>query len=193
MSNLPEGNGGKIAAIAILILAAATVYFAVLSPAIAFYDNSARTLEQRRELLRRYQRAVGDLPRLRAQQKHHRSDAGGAQLFLAGASDAIATAALQATLKEIVEDNDAEITNAAALPAGTAGSLRRVGVRIAFSGDLELVTAVLAEIQAARPILSVSNLDLHVTNLPASDSTGGDQAPDLGATLDVFAFRASSP
>lgn len=189
MSSLPEGNRGKIAAVAILILAAVSVYFAVLSPVIALSDNSVRTLGQRRELLRRYQRGVDDLPRLRAQQKQRTSGVSDAELFLPGASDAIATAALQASLKDIVESNDAEIASSATLPTDPAGPLRRVGVRIAFSGDLELLTAVLAEIQAARPMLSVSNLELHVTDNPANDSGVEEQAPNLAATLDVFAFR----
>jgi general secretion pathway protein M len=187
VNGLPDGKRGKTLAVAILIVTMATVWFAILSPVLAFYDNNAQTLEQRRELLRRYRSAVDELPRLRAQQKLRGSNANDSGLLLGGGSDAIATAALQATLKNIVEGNGAEIAGASTLPADNSGLLRRVGVRIAFSGDLEVMTTVLLQIQAARPMLSVSNLELHA-DTAASD--GGPEDQDLAATLDVFGFRA---
>jgi general secretion pathway protein M len=183
---LPEGRPGKIAAIAILILVILTVYFAIFSPVLAYYENMAETLEQRRELLRRYESAVNELPRLRAQQKQRRTGASAAQFLLTGASDAIATAALQANLKDIVESNGAEIASSAMLPSDTAGALRRTGVRVAFSGDLQLVTAVLLEIEAAHPVLSVENLELH----RATGNGNDDENPHLAVSLDVFGFRA---
>lgn len=52
MNGLPDGNRGKVLAVTILIVALATIYFAVLSPALSFYDANAQALEQRHELLR---------------------------------------------------------------------------------------------------------------------------------------------
>lgn len=190
MTGLPEGNRGRVLAVTILIVAMATIHFAVLSPVLAYYDSNAQTLEQRRELLRRYRSAVAELPHLRAEQKRHGSTLDNTQLLLAGTSDPIAMAALQANLKDIVEGNGAEIASASTLPPDAAGLLRRVGVRIAFSGDLESLTTVLLEIQAARPMLSVGNMDLRV-DTAAKDSGDGGENPDLAVTLDVFGFRAN--
>lgn len=190
MNGLPDGNRGKVLAVAILIVALATIYFTVLSPALSFYGANAQALEQRHELLRRYRSGVAELPRLRVQQKQLASAANDRQLLWNGDSDAIAMAALQARLKDIVEGNGAEIVSASALPADTAGLLRRVGVRVAFSGDLESLTTVFLEIHSARPMLSVGNLELRADD-KQNDSGRGAEDPDLAATLEVFGFRAN--
>jgi len=190
VNGLPDGTRGKVLAVAILITAAATIYFAVISPVLAFYDANAQALEQRHELLRRYRSAVAELPSLRMQQKQSGTAANDRQLLLSGDSDAITLAALQARLKDVVESNGAEIASASALPADTTGLLRRVGVRVAFSGDLEALTTILLQIHSARPMLSVANLELRVDNKP-NDSGRGVEDPDLAATLDVFGFRAN--
>ena len=186
MTALPEGNAGKVAALGILALVVAAIYLAVLSPVFAFYDSNAQKLEQRRELLRRDKNASNDLPRLRALAKERLKSARGGDMLLIGASDAIAAAALQSNLKEMMEDNGARISSATTLSPETAGAYQRVGVRVAFSGDLELLTTVLLGIEAAHPILSVGNLELHV----AQDSAEGDENPSLAIALDVFGYRA---
>ncbi|HXJ01739.1 MAG TPA: type II secretion system protein GspM [Micropepsaceae bacterium] len=186
MTGLPEGNAGKAAALAILVIVVAAVYFAILSPVLAFYDSNAERLEQRRELVRRDRNAVNDLPRLRALAKQRGKNPPGADLLLAGASDAIAAAALQSSLKDMVEEEGAKITSAATLPPESDGAFRRVGVRVAFAGDLQLLTTVLLGIEAAHPVLSVGNLELHT----AGESEGGDENPNLSIALDVFGYRA---
>jgi Tfp pilus assembly protein PilO len=186
MNGLPEGKAGKATALAILALLIAAFYFAILSPVLAFYESNAQTLEQRRELARRYESAANDLPRLRALAKQRGAKEQSGDLLLTGASDAVAAAALQSSLKDMVEGEGAKITSAAMIPPEDEGPFRRVGVRIAFSGDLQLLTSVLLEIEAAHPVLSVGNLDLRVTG----DSKGDDENPDLAIALDVSGYRA---
>jgi Tfp pilus assembly protein PilO len=186
MKALPEGNTGKALALFILVLALAGIYFVLLSPLMAVYDSNAQSLEQRRETIRRYEKAVNDLPRLRLLAKQHRDRPKNGDLLLNGASDAIAAAALQSNLKEMVEGEGAKITSAAMLPPVTKEGYQRVGVRIAFSGNLQLLTTVLGGIATSHPILGVGNLDLHV----AGDSEGGNEDPSLSIALDVFGYRA---
>lgn len=185
MIGAPEGNAGKAAALFILALVAASFYFAVLSPVLAFYGGNAEALEQKRELVRRYENAADDLPRLRKLATERRGEAREENLLLTGGSDAVAAASLQSSLKDMVEGEGAKITSAATLPPETEGDFRRVGVRIAFSGDLTLLTTVLQGIALARPVLAVDNLELHV----AGDSDD-DENPNLAVALDVFGYRA---
>jgi hypothetical protein len=186
MSALPEGTTGKVAALTVLVLLIAAFYFAIVSPVLAFYTANAQALDQRRELVRRYQKAVDDLPRLRASAKERGAAPRGSDLLLAGASDAVAAAALQSNLKDMVEGEGAKITSAAMLTPEPAGDLQRVGVRVAFSGDLQLLTTVLLGIEEARPVLSVGNLELRA----AGGSQDDDENPTLTIALDVFGYRA---
>jgi hypothetical protein len=184
VSGLPEGKAGKGAALALLLLVVATFYFAILSPVLAFYDGNAERLEQRRETVRRYQNAANDLPRLREEAKQRRAQSNRPELLLTGASDAIAAAALQSNLKDIIEGEGAKITSASVLTPDVEDNYRRVGVRIAFSGDLELLTTVLLGIEAAHPALIAGNLDVRVTG------NADEETPTLAVAMDVFGYRA---
>jgi hypothetical protein len=186
MIALPEGTAGKATALGLLMLVMAAAYFALVSPVLNFYESNAQRLEQRRELLRRDQNAVHDLPRLRALAKRRPKPSPGDDLLLTGASDAVAAAELQLTLKEMIEENGARIASASTLPPESAGGFQRVGVRVAFSGDLQSLTTVLAGIETAHPIFSLGNLELHVADV----SGEGDENPSLAIALDVFGYRA---
>ena len=81
----------------------------------------------------------------------------------------------------------------------TEGNFRRVGIRVMFSGDLKLVTAVLRGMETSRPILSVGDFSLHAGG-GGSAAAADDSQDDAGAiggggdglavTLDVYGFRA---
>jgi hypothetical protein len=91
------------------------------------------------------------------------------------------------------------LSSSEVLPPSANGNFRRVGIRVAFSGDLKLVTAVLRGVETSRPILSVGDFSLHsggsiVGSGEASDEE--NEAPagnsdDLAVTLDVYGFRAA--
>lgn len=185
MTALPEGRSGRFAAVGLLVVLLAVAYLAIVSPVISFYADTAGTLEQRREQVRKYRNAVNDLPRLRDAAKRQSDAASAANMLLTGASDAVAAADLQSSLKDMVEGEGATIMSAAILPAEAEGAFRRVGLRIAFAGDIELLTTVLLQIEEARPMLFVGDFDIHQS---ASESEGDN--PMLAVSLDVFGYRA---
>jgi general secretion pathway protein M len=185
MSTLPDGRRGKALALGLLALLALAFHLAILSPVLAVYEERAERLEQRRELARRYENAAKDLPRLRASAEEGGEASPDEDLLLTGSSDAIAAAMLQSQLKELVEEEGATLASAAMLPAADAGAFRRVGVRVAFAGDLTLLTSVLRNLDEERPVLATGNFELRAGN--AEDS---DDNPTLTVALDVFGYRA---
>ncbi len=186
MNNLPDGVVGKAAAVSILALLLGVVYLAILLPVLGFYDSRTQALEQRRETLRRYENAARDLPRLRVLAKQRRDTGREGEVLLTGSSDAVSAAALQSSLKDMLEGEGAKIASAATLPSEVAGNFMRVGVRVAFSGNLQLLTTLLLDIEGAQPALAVGNVELHV----AGDSDGQDEDPNLAISLDIFGYRA---
>ena len=187
MSGLPEGITGKVAALGIASLAAAAIYLAVVSPLWAFYQAGSQALDLKREMLRRSENAVNDLPRLRALSKRLGDSSRDAGLLLSGSSDSIAAAQLQSALKDMVEAEGAKLTSTTVLPSEVADGFRRVGVRVSFSGDLKLLTAVLQGIETSHPVMAVSGLELHVAGAPVD--AGED--PNLVIALDIVGFRAN--
>jgi len=198
MKRLPEGVAGQALALAIVALGAAVFYFAIISPVLAFYGEREDFLDQRLAMAGRYESLAQQLPALRTADKKWRDQEGG-ELLLEGSSDAIASAALQAAMKSLVEEAGAKLSSSEVLQPATDGSFRRVGIRVVFSGDLKLVTAVLRGVETSRPILSVGDFSLRMggggaANAADSDdesaSTGDGGA--LSVTLDVYGFRAAA-
>lgn len=195
MKELPEGIKGQMLALLFAALMAAVFYVLVVSPVLGFYGDKQELLDQRVALAQRYQTLAHQLPGLREADRKWRDQEGG-ELLLEGSSDALACAALQAALKGLVEEAGASLSSSEVLQPTTEGRFRRVGVRVAFSGDLKLVTAVLKGIQTSRPILAVGDFSLQT-------GSGGSADPDreeaqteddgsLSVTLDVYGFRAGA-
>lgn len=100
---------------------------------------------------------------------------------MAGATDALAAADLQSTLKDLVETGGATLESAQTLPPEALANYRRVGVRVSFSGGLELLTTVLLGVETAKPVLSVGSLEIN-----SSDEETGE---DLAIAMDVYGYR----
>ena len=192
MRQLPEGRKGQALALAIAFFGLVVCYFLILSPLLQFFGDRANLLDQRVVMAERYKALASQLPRLRAADKTWRDRSGG-ELLLDGSSDAVASAALQAVMKGLVEDAGARMSSSEVLQPSLAGNFRRVGIRVVFSGDLKLVTAVLRGVETSRPILSVGDFSLRGggSSRASEDSTNDDGGSGtLAVTLDVYGFRA---
>ena len=204
MNKLPEGPAGQVLALAVAALGAAIFYLLIVSPVLGFYSDGQDALDERLAMAARYESLAHQLPALRAADKKWRDQEGG-ELLLEGSSDAIASAALQTVIKGLVEDAGAKLTSSEVLQPATNGGFRRVGLRVVFSGDLKLVTAVLRGVETSRPILSVGDFSLRngggggaggaaASEDSDDDSTAAAPAGDgsaLSVTLDVYGFRAA--
>lgn len=191
MKQLPEGPQGQALALVVAALAVVILYLLVISPVLAFYGEREDQLDRRLAMAGRYEVLARELPALRAADKTWRDQEGG-ELLLEGSSDAIASAALQAVMKKLVEDAGARLSSSEVLQPAANGNFRRVGIRVAFSGDLKLVTAVLRGVETSRPILSVGDFSLRSGNAAVSgdeNTAAGDSGP-LSVMLDVYGFRA---
>jgi hypothetical protein len=180
--DLLGGVRGKALVLSIGLLLTGGSYFSIVAPIVTYYERSAQRLEERAQLARRYQGLAQDLPRLRsaATQRLDKLPDGG--LLWTGSTDAVAAATLQSALKELVEREGAKLTTAEMLPAESYDSARRLGVRIAFLGDLSLLTRVLAGVETTHPLLSVGKLALRKEASP----NDGSQSPTLSVTMDVY-------
>jgi general secretion pathway protein M len=191
MKQLPEGPQGQALALVVAALAVVVLYLLVISPVLAFYGEREDQLDRRLAMAGRYEVLARELPALRAADRTWRDQEGG-ELLLEGSSDAIASAALQAVMKKLVEDAGARLSSSEVLQPAANGNFRRVGIRVAFSGDLKLVTAVLRGVETSRPVLSVGDFSLRSGNAAVSgneNAAAGDSGP-LSVTLDVYGFRA---
>jgi len=188
VNGLRDSTFRRALALAVGVLVLGATHFGVIAPLVFHYESTAQRLIERRELVRRYQRSARDLPRLRQAAAQRQDQSFDSDLLLTGSTDAVAAATLQSVLKVLVELEGARLTSAEMLPEETKEDVaKRVGVRIAFSGTLKLLAAVLEGIEMTRPILFVGNLDIHT----APDSGGDDEGDTLGIVIDVYGLLSS--
>jgi general secretion pathway protein M len=185
---LPQGSAGRALALAIGALVVVIFCFLIVSPILGFYGEEAQFVRERAELALRYKALARDLPDLRVADKRWRDQFGG-ELLLTGQSDATASAEILGMMKTSVEDSGARLTSAEILPAKAEGEFRRIGIRVAFSGDLKLVTSVLRGLETAHPVLFAGDFNLNAdsdSNSPGAGSAGNN---GLAMILDVYGFR----
>jgi hypothetical protein len=187
VNSLRASTSGKALALVIGVLLLGAIHFAVIAPLFSYYETTARRLAERQELVQRYQSAARDLPRLRAAAAQGQDRPPDRDLLLTGSSDAVAAAALQSVLKVLVELEGARLNSAEMLPPESEDNVvRRVGVRIAFTGNLTLLATVLEGVETTRPVLSVGNLDIHTV----ADLNEEGEDHELAIIMDVYGFHS---
>jgi general secretion pathway protein M len=185
MNDLPDGTRGKILAVGILLGAIILFYMVLVAPLIGLYDSGAEALQDRADLAQRLQNATRELPRLRQAAEDLKAGAADEQLLLEGDSDTVAAATLQTTVKTLIEDGGARLDSAEILPPEKRDPYQKVGLRVSFTGDLTLLTAVLRGIETARPVIFVDNVDIRGEGGAGQDD--GGQA--LTIAFDLYGFR----
>jgi hypothetical protein len=186
VNRLHDFASNKALALVAGVLLLGAIYFVVVSPLSSYYEKTAQRVVERQEVVQRYQNGARDLPSLRAAAQES-DQLLSRDLLLIGSTDAIAAASLQSALKVLVELEGAKLKTAEMLPAETGENVvRRVGVRVAFTGNLTLLATTLEGVEATRPFLSVGNLSIHSAADP--DNEGEDQA--LAIVMDVYGFHS---
>lgn len=115
-----------------------------------------------------------------------RRDSGG--LLLAGASEALAAAALQNIIKTALIRAGGELRSTQPLATAEDKGFRRISVRALLTTDTDGLRILLHAVDAARPLLFVDSLE--VRGRAVSHSIGEPDEPQLDIRLDVTGFAA---
>lgn len=178
---LPEGQLGKALAVGIGLSALLVLQFAIVTPLFSYYSAMAQELQDKWDATERSRNAVVDLPQLRATADSLRQKTRDKTMLLEGASDALAAANLQSALKDMIEQQGSKLVSVQTLQPAAEGRFRRIGLRVSFSGTLQVVTIVLSGIETTHPVLSIGNLDLR--------ASAAEENQALSVAMDVYGFR----
>jgi len=172
-------------ALAILCLVLGGVYFLVVAPVLDLYSQREATLADRRMLAPRLSAAAAELPALRARLAELQASATTRKIALDGASDAIAGANLQSRIEELAASTGVTIGSTEGLAAENRGGYRRIGLRLAITGEYDAMIKLLGAIETAAPPLILSNLQFHGVLRPISQPPSSR----LDAGFEVYGFR----
>ncbi len=183
-ATLPTGRRGQALAVAILLLVLALAGFGAVAPVIGWYQDRQERLQDRRVIAARMAALAATAPALQRAVEAAGAEGPGRRATFDASSDAVAGAALQQRVQDLVTQAGATMASAEALQSETAGPFRRIGVRVTVSGTWPVLVSLLAAIDEAAPRMLVGNLQLQ----PTQAITTGSAKP-LDATFTVSAFH----
>lgn len=159
-------------------LALGSVYIAAVEPALAWFAEQRVAIEDKRDVLARYTRAL--------QRTAAEPPVSAAELFLPGASDARRSAALQDIIKRVAERSGVRIQSVSGLSPNREKS-GVVGVRVDMVGPLRALATAVAGLESASPALVVGRAAIRASSV--RDEAPGLLTP-LDAQLDIYGFAA---
>jgi general secretion pathway protein M len=137
------------------------IYFGLL-PLLQSYSELSEDLTQKRAILARFETELagreGLEQELGAVVERHQAD----RIYLQGASEAAAAAALQERLGTLAEANRAELRSVQALPAVEADGLRRLTLRVVLSATTSELLHVLYALETEKPYIFIENIELKI-------------------------------
>ena len=184
---LPEGARGRALALGIAAIVLASVWLAAGQPLLAAYADRADALERRAALATRMADVAASLPELQREAAARSHDAPPAAATLAGASDALAGAALQSLIEGMSNSAGGHLSSTEALPAEQVGAYRRVALRVAVDATWPVLVRLLQDIERATPRMFID--DLQIRAQPAAEKL---REPPLDISFTVLAFRAAT-
>lgn len=182
---LPTGWQGRLLALTLLFATFAAAYFLLVAPWYYLYSVREARIARERTLLVKLNAVADELPRLHASAAKLRSAVDSDKLTFEGASDSIASAALQMRVEQSAGAAGVTVGSSEIIPARARGSYHRIGLRLLLSGSYENLIRLLVRLEAATPSLVID--DLQIRGLQRRLGIGG--ALPLDVSLEVSGFR----
>jgi general secretion pathway protein M len=151
----------RATALALLFGLILLAYAVVIAPLVAGYRQSEGAVAEARELLAGYRTVAARRDQLEAQLAALADRQDDSGLYLAGATDALAAAALQDDVKGAIEAGGGNLRSIQILTAEDEEGFRRVGVRVQLTATVSDLLRILHGIEAGRPFLFVDALEVN--------------------------------
>lgn len=178
----------RLAAVALLLAVPTLPYLALVRPVLDAHAARAAeiaTLETKAMRLGAMAAVKAELARQRDALAARRDQG---DLLLSGASEALAAAALQNSLKAAVARAGGELRSTQALAVTEEKGFRRIAVRALLATDAEGLRTLLHAVESARPPLFVDGLEVR-----GRARTGeSEEEPRLDIRIDVFGYAGGS-
>ena len=150
----------RSAALSLLAGVAAACYLLVLAPTLEAYGRTQSDVREKVKQLEHYQRVASTRRAVEAQLAELEVRQAESGVYLSGATDALAAAELQDRVKAIIQASGGALTSTQALPVKTEGTLRRVSVRVQFTGTIEALHQAVYDLETYKPYLMIDNIDV---------------------------------
>ena len=151
---------GRLLALLLLLLLVGGIGILLATPLLITSRGYQESIADLRFRLDRYQRAAARIPQLKTRLEQLQKQQREGDELLQGDSAAIAGAALQERLKEIIQKAGGRLESTQLLAESGDGTMERIAALARFSGTMEALQKALYRIEYGRPILLVQRLEI---------------------------------
>ena len=144
-------------------LLAVSIWFAmalVVVPRLEAYRRNDAAIQESLRQTTLFQRIAQSRGALEAQLDEAVARQASSSLYLPGDTDALAAAGLQELIGAVIDDHGGTVSAIQTLPVADEGVLRRIAVRVQFQVTTEGLFRSVYAIEASRPFVFVSNVDI---------------------------------
>jgi general secretion pathway protein M len=185
--SLPDGPRGRALALCLGAVVLALAWLGLVQPLLDAYGDREEALQLRAALAARMQTIAAALPALQHEAATRADTTVPASATLDGATDALATAALQGLVEGMATNVGGHLTSTEALPAEPVGGYRRVALRVTLDATWPALVRLLQAVERAVPRMFIDDLEIHAQPVPDKQ-----QEPPLDISFTVLAFRIAA-
>ncbi|MDH3737772.1 MAG: type II secretion system protein GspM [Alphaproteobacteria bacterium] len=177
----------RLVAVALLVLVIVLVWTIFLGPVRAGFAAQDVRITRATQLLERYEKALGDEPKLRAEIEQLRKSDGSPDPFLTGGSAQIIAAKLQNQIQTLVAGEPGDIRSIQVLPEAEEDGFERIGLRVTLTAGIPTMQKVFYDIESSIPALFIDNLDVRTNIRRRRRNTEATNRVQI--RFDVFGYR----
>lgn len=167
--------------------------FSVIVPIAGVSRENRESIEELEFRLRRYLKIIRSKEELLDRAEEVRAQIAEEGYFSMRETAALASADMQKMIKEIVAKAGGQLTSTQVVPVQEGEEFPRIAIKVRISGSIDVLREVLYEVESARPLLIVENLNIQpirgVRNRLTRQLEPSDQ---LNVTLDMAGFMRAA-
>ena len=180
----------RLAALLLLAAVIAAGYLWVADPVLAAHRRVDESIAETRDLLGRFEKLAAARPSLEAQAAAVEQTPAATAYYLAGETDALAAAALQARVTALVEGSGGALASIQTLPSQAEEGFTRIAIRLQLSSSIESLVRILHGLETGVPLLFLDNLEIQA---PGASYAGADPEfanQPLTVAFDLYGYLA---
>lgn len=113
--------------------------------------------------------------------------------FYTQSTEALASAALQGTIKTTIANAGGQLTSTQILPSKNTEGFVRVAIKVRMSGDMNVLRSVLYQLESAKPLLMIEQLDIRPVRGSRNRQTRKiEPSSELNVNFQVLGFMKAS-
>ena len=150
----------RMVALGLLLLTLVGVYMLVDRLIVDRYRYYRTNVEQLTDRLQRLNGMLATRQTLESQIQQINQDNAVDAFYMRSASPTLAATELQQLVRDTVEGKGGNLVSTQILPVKTEGKFSKVAIKVQMTGNTQALQQVLYELESARPLLFVGNLQI---------------------------------